>query len=112
MSDQDRALLALLGAGVLFAWWVHLPKGIGWPSLAGGGGRRGAAQPGQDGAATPAPIVPRQSGGKGRAGAPGPAGGDGVIDVSNPKVRVLNLEEFRKLKARAAKRAADAAKKP
>lgn len=111
MSDQDRALLALLGAGVLLAWWSQLPTGIGWPSLAGGGGKRGA-QRGQDGPKAPRPTLSPSAGTTGRPGGPG-ATGDGVIEVTNPRVRVLDLEEYKRLKARAAKRLADdAAKKP
>lgn len=105
MSDRDRALLAILAVGVALSWYSSLPKGLGWPSLASGrgpdqGGRKGAKKAPKGSTTSPSSS--------GATSGPG-AAGDGVIDVSSP--RVVSLEQYKREQAARAARAARAAKK-
>ena len=99
MNDRDRALLGLLGLGVLLTWWSSLPRGLTLrPGLGGDGGQDRGGRP------TDPPRPKGATGGAGGLrstdpGTPGP----GVIDVTNPKV--VPLEEYQRRQRRRRARA-------
>lgn len=102
MTSRDKEKLAIvaLAGVVVWCWWGALPKGVGWPSLELSDGKdRGGPDK-----ALPSPKGAKPAPSSGRGRTPGTGGGDGVIDVTSP--RVVSMEEYKKTRAKAAARAA------